>query len=142
MLIHSRASNILISPPLRKHGFGRALPLGDVSRLYSLTMLSARPNQRMHRSLWVALGFLCCALIVCAGIVQVGHTHADGQAAQADCALCHTAHVVVQPIIPQSLPHTVYVVAAITAPPQSIRPKHFSVFSLFTRPPPVDIAFA
>ena len=105
-------------------------------------MLSCRLNQRARPSLWAALGFLCCALVVCAAIVQVGHTHLDGQAVQADCALCHTAHVVVQPTIPQSLPRTVYVVAAVAAPLQPIRPKHFSVFSLFTRPPPVDIAFA
>jgi len=35
-------------------------------------MVCYRSNQRTHRSLWVALGFLCCALIVCATIVQVG----------------------------------------------------------------------
>jgi hypothetical protein len=120
----------------------RALPPGDVSRLYSLTMLSCRLNQRARPSLWAALGFLCCALIVCAAIVQVGHIHVDGQPARSDCALCHTAHVVVQPPIPQSLPHSVWIVEATTAPQQPIRPKHFSVFSLFTRPPPVDIAFA
>src|SRR6267154_4504474 len=100
-------------------------------------MLSCRSDQRTHRSLWVALGFLCCALIVCAAIVQVGHTHVDGQAIQTDCALCHTAHVAVQPLIAQSVPHTVRVVAAVSVPPQPIRLKHFSIFSLFTRPPPV-----
>jgi hypothetical protein len=105
-------------------------------------MLRWRSNQRTRRSLWVALGFLCCALIVCAGVVQVGHTHAAGQAVQTDCALCHTAHLVVQPLIPLSLPHIVRVVAAVSIPPQPIRRKHFSIFSLFTRPPPVDIAFA
>ena len=72
-------------------------------------MLSARPNQRARHTLWVALGFLCCALIVCASILQVGHIHPDGQAVQSDCALCHTAHLVVQPSIPQSLPpHRAY----------------------------------
>ena len=116
--------------------------LAMVGGLYLLTMLSARLNPRAHPSLWAALGFFCCALIICAGIVQVGHTHLGGQAIQDNCALCHTAHVVVEPITPQSLPHTVYVVAAIPAPRRLIRPKHFSVFSLFTRPPPVDIAFA
>lgn len=110
--------------------------------LYSLTMLSCGLNQRARHSLWVALGFLCCALIACAAIVQVGHVHPDGRAVQSDCALCHTAHVVVQPAIPQSLPPSVFVVAAILAALQPIRARHFSVFSLFTRPPPVDIAFA
>jgi hypothetical protein len=105
-------------------------------------MPSSRSNQRTQHSLWVALGFLCCALVVCAAIVQIGHTHVNGQSMQTDCALCHTAHVVVQPLIPQSLPHIVQVVAAIPVPPQPIRLKHFSIFSLYTRPPPVDIAFA
>jgi hypothetical protein len=112
------------------------------SGLYSLTMLSCALNRRARRSLWVALGFLCSAIIVCAAIVQVGHTHHDGQTAQSECALCQTAHVAVQPSIPQTLPLTVLVVAAVLLPPQPIRPRHFSVFSLYTRPPPVDIAFA
>jgi hypothetical protein len=113
-----------------------------VSGLYSLTMLGSGLNRGARRSLWVALGFLCCALVVCAAIVQVGHTHPDGQAVQSDCALCHTAHIVVQPSIPQSVAPTVRIVAAIATALQPVRPRHFSVFSLFTRPPPVDIAFA
>ncbi len=113
-----------------------------VSGLYSLRMLSARPNQRARHALWVALGFLCCALIVCASILQVGHIHPDGQAVQSDCALCHTAHLVIQPSIPQSVPPIVRVVAAISTQLQPVHPRHYSVFSLFTRPPPVDVAFA
>jgi hypothetical protein len=74
--------------------------------------------------------------------VQVGHIHHDGQAVPSDCALCHTAHVVVQSPIPQSLPHIVLVIAAVATALQPIRPRHFSIFSLFTRPPPVDVAFA
>ncbi len=105
-------------------------------------MLSARPNQRARRTLWVLLGFLCCALIVCASTVQVAHIHPGGQAVQSDCALCHTAHVVIQPSIPQPVAPTVRVVAAITAELQPVHPRHHSVFSLFTRPPPVDVAFA
>jgi hypothetical protein len=75
-------------------------------------------------------------------MVQVGHTHPDGQTAQSDCALCHTAHIVVQPAIPQSLPPAVRIVAAISAALQPVHPRQYSVFSLFTRPPPVDFAFA
>ena len=105
-------------------------------------MLGRSLNPRTRHSLWAVLGFLCCALIVFSGVVQVGHAHADGQAVQSDCALCHTAHVVVQPPIPQSLPHTVRIVARISTALQPIRARHFSLFSLFTRPPPVDIAFA
>ena len=124
--------------PTYPHG----LPPCTASGVYSLRMLSCGLNQRARHSLWVALGFLCCAIIACSAIVQVGHTHPDGQTVQTDCALCHTAHLVVQPAIPQSLPPSVLIVAAILAALQPIRARHFSVFSLFTRPPPVDIAFA
>jgi hypothetical protein len=120
----------------------RGLQSCAASGLYSLIMLSCALNQRARHTLWVALAFLCCALIACAAVVQVGHTHPDGQTVQSDCALCHTAHLVVQPAIPQSLPPNVLIVAAILAALQPVCSRHFSIFSLFTRPPPVDIAFA
>jgi hypothetical protein len=99
-------------------------------------------NLRTRNPLWVVLGFLCCALVIFSGVVQVGHTHADGQAVQSDCAICHTAHLAVQPAVPQSLPRTVFVVASESTALQPIRAQAFFVLSLFTRPPPVDIAFA
>ena len=114
----------------------------DACGLYLLTMLSGRDNQKTHLSLWVALGYLCCALIFCAAMVQVTHTHVEGQAPATDCALCHTAHVVVQPSIQHTLPALQCVVTALSVTPQPIRRKHFSIFSLFTRPPPVVLAFA
>jgi hypothetical protein len=98
-----------------------------------------RPNRnlRTRHRLWVMLGFLCCALITLGAIVQAGHTHADGQAVQSDCALCHVAHLVVQPSVPQLLPHTFFVAARVSTALQPIRSQFFFVFSLFTRPPPV-----
>ena len=110
--------------------------------VYYWSMLKGSLNPRIRRSLWIAVGFFCCALLACTGIVQVGHSHADGQAVQSDCALCQVAHLVVQPSVPQPLPHTVRIFAAVSTALQPARPRRFSVFSLFTRPPPVDIAFA
>lgn len=92
--------------------------------------------------LWVMLGFFCCALITLGGIVQIVHTHTDGQRIQSDCALCHTAHLVVQPAVPQPLPHRVFVAARISTAPQLIRAQFIFVFSLFTRPPPGQTANA
>jgi hypothetical protein len=103
-------------------------------------MPGQRRNLSTRRWSWVAIGIFCCALITLSGIVQVGHTHADGQTVQSDCALCHTAHLVIQPTVPQSLPRTILVVASISAALQPIRAPRFSVFSLFTRPPPVAAA--
>jgi hypothetical protein len=97
-------------------------------------------NLRTRHLLWVVLGFFCCALITLGGILQLGHTHADGQAVQSDCALCQVAHLVVQPSVPRSLPRTVFVVAEVSTVLQPIRPQLFFIFSLFTRPPPVQTA--
>ena len=94
-------------------------------------------NLNSRHSLWVVLCFLCCALITLSGIVQAGHIHAGGQAVQTDCALCHVAHLVVQPAPPQSLPRTFRVAARVSTAPQPRRTHFFFVFSLFTRPPPV-----
>jgi len=97
-------------------------------------------NLRTRHLLWVVLGFLCCALITFGGIVQVVHTHPDGPAVRPDCALCHVAHLVVQPAAPQSLPRAVRVVAKVSTSAQPRRTQFFFVFSLFTRPPPVFTA--
>jgi hypothetical protein len=94
-------------------------------------------NLKSHPSLWVVLCFLCCALITLSGIVEAGHIHADGQAVQTDCALCHVAHLVVQPAAPQSLPRTARVVARVSTAPLPRRTQFFIVCSLFIRPPPV-----
>ncbi len=105
-------------------------------------MQGSKRNARGCHAVWVALALFCCALITFTAMVQVEHMHLDGQTVQSDCAVCHAAHVVVQPPLSQSLPHTVWVVAPLTTALPPIRPRYFSVFSLFTRPPPVDIAFA
>jgi hypothetical protein len=97
-------------------------------------------NLRTRHLLWVALSFLCCALVTFSGLVLVVHTHAGGQAFQSDCALCHTAHLVVQPAIPQPLPRAVAVVARVSTALRPRRAQFFFVFSLFTRPPPVQTA--
>ena len=97
-------------------------------------------NLRTRHLLWVVLGFFCCALITLGGIVQVGHAHADSQAVRSDCALCHTAHLVVQPSVPQPLPRTVFVVTSISTALQPIHSQFSFVFSLFTRPPPAQTA--
>jgi hypothetical protein len=103
-------------------------------------MLGRSLNPRTRHSLWVVLGFFCCALITLGGIVQVVHTHPDGQAVQSDCALCHTAHLVVQPAVPHCLPRSVIVVARVLPAPQPRRTQFFFVFSLLTRPPPAQTA--
>ena len=78
-------------------------------------------------------------LITFASIIQVEHVHIG---AQSDCAACHAAHTVVAPPVPPSVPVTVWIVAALIAALPAVRARHFSIVSLFTRPPPVNVAFA
>jgi hypothetical protein len=99
-------------------------------------------NLSTRHTLWRVLGFFCCVLICFSGVVQLVHTHTDGQVVSSDCALCHTAHLVVQPSVPQPLPRTVFVAAWISPALQPIRAQLFFVFSLFTRPPPAQTANA
>ena len=96
-----------------------------------------------RRWLLAALALVCCALIAFTGIVQVAHTHANGQWAQSDCALCHTAHVVAQPGVLVLLAAFGAAIAArvLWVQPRPC-PQRFVTFSLFTRPPPVVPAFA
>ena len=91
---------------------------------------------KTRHSLRVMLCFLCCALITFGGIVQAGHIHANGQAVQTDCALCHVAQLVVHPAAPQSLPRAVPLIARVSTALQPIRTRLLFVYSLFTRPPP------
>jgi hypothetical protein len=97
-------------------------------------------RSRIRKPLWLAVSFLCIALVALTGVVQVAHTH--GRLDQPDCALCHTAHLSFHASILQSLPHTVWGEAMLAVTPQPFSRQHFSVFSLFTRPPPVDLAVA
>ena len=115
--------------------------LAGVFRLYSLGMFSRGRNQEARRSLWSAIGFLCCALILCAGIAQVGHIHPGGPATHSDCALCHTVHVAVQPALPHALAPAVWVAGEITTAIGLLQLRNDFLFSLLSRPPPVDVAF-
>jgi hypothetical protein len=101
-----------------------------------LRRVMTRPSLRM------ALGVLCCLLVAVAGVVQVAHTHLPGHAAQADCAFCYTAHLGVRFSVTYSLPALVLFVSPLVAAPKTARRKRYSMFSLFTRPPPVEAAFA
>ena len=93
-------------------------------------------NLKKHPLLWVMLGFLCCALLTMGAIVQVVHTHPDGQAAHSDCALCHSAHQTIQPAVSHVLPYAALVLARVSTAPRPIRTQYYFVYSLFTRPPP------
>ena len=88
------------------------------------------------------LALLCVLLVVVCGTVQVVHTHPLGDRSRADCALCVTAHVVVQISTPPPTLHASPVVSIVEAFAPASRARTLSIFALFTRPPPVDASLA
>jgi hypothetical protein len=89
----------------------------------------------------LALALCCTLLLIFGATVQVAHVHTAAEMSHAGCALCATAHVVVSPEAPMAAPLPVREMA----PVDDLQPefaRRFLDFSLYTRPPPVDIAFS
>lgn len=101
-----------------------------------------RSRSNAPASWGIFLAFLCVVLVVVCGTIQLVHTHPQGDVSRADCALCATAHVVVQISAPSVTLRVTPVVAMLEAPAPPVRFGIFSTFALFTRPPPVDVVLA
>ena len=111
--------------------------------LYLLIMPGHSLNPKIRRTLWLALGFFCVALIVFGGIVRVAHTHASGPAVHDDCALCLTAHLSVRPAVSAPNMTPSFARVAYVRNPKPLHGKYrLVVFSLYNRPPPNQPAVA
>jgi hypothetical protein len=84
------------------------------------------------------LALLCIVLVVACGTIQVVHTHPQGDVSHSDCALCATAHVVVQISALSVTMHVTPVASTVETIVPLIRSEIFYTFALFTRPPPAD----
>jgi hypothetical protein len=94
-----------------------------------------------HR--WALVLALACALLLLFGsTVQVVHVHSPEDVSHSGCSLCATAHVTVSPAVPVavSLPVRTSTVAVFDTEPSFVH--NLLDFSLYTRPPPVAIAFS
>ena len=86
---------------------------------------------------------LCFALVIIFGAtLQVAHIHSPAEVSHAGCALCATAHLVVSPATPLEVPLAAGQTAAPVADQQTALARRLLDFSLYTRPPPVAIAFS
>jgi len=91
------------------------------------------------RSPWrIILALLCVVLVVASATVELTHSHADGE--HAGCALCATAHVVVQTAPIAALLVVFAFASAVVRPASALHGTRPSVFALFTRPPPACLA--
>jgi len=92
---------------------------------------------------WRIALVLCCALLLVFGAtLQLAHFHTPADVSHSGCAVCATVHVVISPTAPVTAP----LVARQTTTPVADQPTGFSHrfldFSLYTRPPPVELAFS
>ena len=96
-----------------------------------------------HVRHWKLALALCCALLLIFGAtVQVAHVHTATDVSHAGCALCATAHVAIASTAPIAVPVAARQMAAPVADLQPAFARRSLNFSLYTRPPPVDIAFS
>jgi len=105
-------------------------------------MMQLFSSQLRARSPWVRiLGIICVSLILMSGITQVAHSHASGEPDH-DCALCVTAHHVIQIVAQVTLNLTSRPVAAIATEPTRDVPRRYFFLKLKSRPPPASPVFA
>lgn len=100
-------------------------------------MAGMRPKSGSRSAWLLLLASLCIVLVVVLGTVQAAHSHTDHRF-HADCALCATAHAVVQVTVPPVTIHVSHVESLVEALVLPARHGSVLTFALFTRPPPVD----
>jgi|ERR1700677_2412757 len=105
-------------------------------------MHDKQAREHVRRPWKLALALCCALLLVFGATVQVAHVHAAADVSHAGCALCATAHVVISPAAPVTVLLPVRQMAAPVVDLQPTFTRRFLDFSLYTRPPPVDIAFS
>lgn len=86
------------------------------------------------------LAFLCIALVILSGTIQVAHGHADGNLPHPDCALCATVHTAVLAAVPIVIQTAPELVAAVEIEPTPTGPFSLFIFSSYIRPPPVVLS--
>jgi hypothetical protein len=87
------------------------------------------------------VGIVCIALVLLTGVLQVTHSHANGQIDH-DCSLCVTAHHAVQIVVAVTLVLSSQPVAHRIADQFTPLPRQRFVLKLANRPPPVPAVFA
>ena len=101
-------------------------------------MRSARGSRH---SLVSIIGIVCIALVLITGVLQVTHTHPNGQPDH-DCSLCVTAHNVAQAVVVVTLAITTQAIGRLVAETFAPLPRQRFVLRLAIRPPPVPSTLA
>jgi hypothetical protein len=105
-------------------------------------MRNQQYKEREQHPWRLAIALCCALLLVFAATIQIAHVHSAEGVSHTRCALCATAHGVISPATPATIP---LAAKQATAPVVDLQPafaRRFSDFSLYNRPPPVAIAFS
>ena len=92
---------------------------------------------------WIRILFvaLFAILLLFSSTVQITHVHTDGTA-HSDCALCQSAHNVVQPSAVSCIQPVFVVISRVTPSFKPHYREHIFSFSHWTRPPPDQTAIS
>lgn len=105
-------------------------------------MQSRQAKDRVRHPWRLALALCCALLLVFGATAQVVHIHSAADVSHSGCALCATAHVVISPAAPVTVTLAVRQTGALVVDLQTAFARQSLDFSLYTRPPPADIAFS
>ena len=87
------------------------------------------------------LGIVCIALVLLTGVLQVAHTHPNGEPDH-NCSLCLSAHNVAQVVVLVTLVVASQSIARLIASSFNPLPRQRFVMKLANRPPPCWADFA
>jgi len=108
---------------------------------YDLAGMKFFRHSPSERSRWrILLALICVVLVVATATVEMTHSHADG--AHANCALCATAHVVIQTAAIAALIIFFAFAAEVKRTEQVLPCARATIFALYIRPPPAGFAAA
>jgi hypothetical protein len=105
-------------------------------------MLFTQPKDHSRLPWRIAVALGCTLLLLLCTTIQVAHVHTPADVSHSGCALCASAHVVIAPAAPLTISVDVPQRATPLIDRQIKFAHRYVDFSLYTRPPPVAIAFS
>jgi hypothetical protein len=105
-------------------------------------MLFSQSKADSRRPWRIAIALGCTLLLIFCATVQVAHVHTPADVSHPGCALCASAHVVIAPAAPLTVSVAVPQRTTVLVDRQIKFAHRYVDFSLYTRPPPVAVAFS
>jgi hypothetical protein len=100
-------------------------------------------SRQQSRPLWqIAVALGCTLLLLFCATIQVAHVHTPEDVSHAGCAFCAAAHVIIAPAAPLTVNVAVPQRTTRLADGQITFAHQYVDFSLYTRPPPAEIAIS